>query len=155
VNKWILNATPFVFSIEFLIIGYHSPGKLRRAGSQDTDLSCRVALCDHNAHSLQTEGQTDVILVAIITCHAKIGSRPSNAWVFQITKWSKSKESRSELFNWQCVCLLRDNVECYCGTGCGLVSICLSVCYKPILYRNGWTDWAQWIHLNFLITQFR
>jgi len=28
--------------------------------------------------------------------------------------------------------------------------VCLSVCYKPVLYQNGWTDWAGLWHKGFL-----
>jgi len=63
--------TPLAFlSVEFGIIGYCDPGRLPSAGSQDTDLSCLlliftfVALCDHKPPTLQTDGRTDVMLVA-------------------------------------------------------------------------------------------
>ena len=50
--------------------GYYDPGRLQLVGRQDTVLSCHlpistfVALCDHNPPTLQTNGQTDVMLVA-------------------------------------------------------------------------------------------
>ena len=54
------------------ITGYYDSGQFQHAGNKDTDPSCHVmyrlplfvALCDHNPPMSQTDGQTDVMLVA-------------------------------------------------------------------------------------------
>jgi len=58
-------------SAQFGITGYYDLDRFHHAGSQDTDLSFHVyqfppfiALCDYNPPTVQTDGQTDVMLVA-------------------------------------------------------------------------------------------
>ena len=40
---------------------------------------------------------------------------------------------------------LRKRDICYCH-----VSVCMSICYKPVLYRNDWTNRAGFWHGGFL-----
>jgi len=61
-----------ISSVEFEITGYYDPGRLQHAGNKDYPVMRRfplfVTLRDHNSPTLQTDGQTDVMLVAQTEC---------------------------------------------------------------------------------------
>jgi len=67
----ILSRLHWFFSVEFGITGYYDPGRLWRAGSQDTDLPCHMpfllfvafVITVHHRYR-QTIRQTDVMHVA-------------------------------------------------------------------------------------------
>jgi len=61
------------YSVEFGIPGYYDPEQLWHADSQDIDHAFHVsisnffvALCDHNPPTLQTDEQTDIMLVTSV-----------------------------------------------------------------------------------------